>query len=121
MTNMVAVKRVKYPHGSSGREYAPGEPFTALSERDAKGLYFAGKATYAGPSTEKRTTSVDLPEAAHQAKEDVSEPAPLSGSYLRRDMRAENGQTGEAKPSPSSRRGRPPKQPISDASGDDAE
>ena len=30
MIKMVAIRRVKYPHGPSGREYDPGEGFEAL-------------------------------------------------------------------------------------------
>ena len=56
MQQMVATKRVKYPHGPDGREYAPGEAFTALSDRDAKALYIAGKARYGATAN-----ATDLP------------------------------------------------------------
>lgn len=99
MVNMVAVKRVKYPHGPTGREYAPGEPFTALSERDAKGLFIAGKAKY---GTVDVPSAVDLPREvmtrqvkAEDAPEptevnaDAGEPKPKRGRYKRRDLQAE--------------------------------
>jgi hypothetical protein len=115
--HMVAVKRVKYPHGNAGKEYQPGEPFEALSERDAKGLYIAGKAKYG-----KAANKTDLPKPAVTVKEVEAEPAPLSRSYLRRDMTAEPaGLTGQDNPSPSSRRGRPPRNTTYPSFGEDGE
>lgn len=99
MVNMVAAKRVKYPHGPTGREYAPGEPFTALSERDAKGLFISGKAKY---GTADVPSLVDLPrevmtrqvkaEGATETPEvnaDAGEPKPKGRRYKRRDLQAE--------------------------------
>lgn len=112
MTAMIAEKRVKYPHGPTGREYAPGEPFTALSERDAKGLYIAGKAKYGAPANK-----TDLPAEVMQPKaEEAPEETvfPLSRHYQRRDMRAEDGQTGEETSAQSLRRGRQPRKQTSE-------
>lgn len=103
---MVALKRVKYPHGPSGKEYAPGETFEALSERDAKALSIVGKAEYG-----QKKSKTDLPKEAMKRapkKEAAEAPAPLAPTYQRRDMQAA-GRTGEETPAPSSRRGRPPK------------
>lgn len=117
MIDMIAAKRVKYPHGHGGREYQPGEPLKALSERDAKGLFVSGRAIYGKP-----TNKTDLPKPVTKAKEAPAEPeAPLSRSYHRRDMVAEGSQTGEDSLSPSSRRGRPRKVQTSEASEDDSE
>jgi hypothetical protein len=119
--SMIAAKRVKYPHGPDGREYRAGEDFEALSERDAKGLYVSGAARYAAPFEKKARSVVDIPKRAVKAVEPevAEEPAPLSGTYLRRDMQAV-GQTGEDKPVQSSRRGRPRKVWNSPDSEDDA-
>jgi hypothetical protein len=114
MVPMTAAKRVKYPHGPTGREYAPGETFHALSDRDAKGLYVSGKATYGGKVVKNKT---DMPKVEAKAKEVAEERAPL---YQRRDMRAEIGPTGEDKSPPSSRRGRLSAKSTPDSSGDDA-
>jgi hypothetical protein len=115
MVPMTAAKRVKYPHGPDGKEYAPGETFSALSERDAKGLYVAGKAIYGGAAPKNKT---DLPKSEPKAKEVAEERAPL---YQRRDMRAESGPTGEAKSPLSSRPGRQSARSTPKPSGDDAE
>lgn len=102
MVSMIAAKRVKYPHGHTGKEYKPGEPFTALSERDAKQLYIRGVATYGKPANK-----TDLPKKAAKIEEAPVEPeAPLSRTYHRRDMQAQDTQTGEDSLSSSSRRGR---------------
>lgn len=73
---------------------------------------------------EVTTKSVDLPKAVlspirpplPEGEPVPFEPAP---TYLRRDMTA--GQTGEAKPSFSSRRGRQPKEQTSEESGEGQE
>lgn len=108
---MVAAKRVKYPHGPTGKEYGPGEAFEALSERDAKALFISGKATYGKP-----TNKTDLPRKKEEAV--VTTPLSETGRYQRRDMRAEAGQTGEEALRPSPRRGRPPRARTSQDSED---
>lgn len=123
--NMVALKRVKYPHGSAGREYAPGEPLVALSERDAKALYVSGRARY-GEAANK----TDLPNMApvdpqRSSVDDTHAPVkeesvPLEQTYQTRHLAA-GGPTGEAKPSPSSRRGRARSARTSEASEDDSD
>lgn len=87
-----------------------------VSEKEAHLLTAIGKAKAATVAA-KKPAHVDLPKPVKEA----AEPAPLSGNYLRRDLRAEDGQTGGANALPSSRRGRPPKQQTSDNSEDDAE
>jgi hypothetical protein len=107
MVDMVAAKRVKYPHGPDGREYAPGEAFQALSERDAKGLFIAGKATY---GTAAKPSAVDLPVMQRATKveplAEVEDPAPLS--YRTRHMTAA-GPTGGVKQPSSSHQAPAPK------------
>ena len=99
MIKMVAIRRVKYPHGPTGREYDIGEGFEALSERDAKGLFVAGKAK---PGEAENKTNP--PKQVVKVEEVVAEPqSPL---YKRRDMQAETGQTGADKSPPSSPAGR---------------
>lgn len=120
MTQMVATKRVKYPHGPTGREYAPGESFAALSERDAKGLFIAGKAKY-GTAANKTDLPAEVmkPAKVEKVEEAPDDPvAPLSLSsqtYRTRDMTATNfGRTGEETSAPSLRRGRQPRKQTSD-------
>lgn len=114
MVNMVAVKRVKYPHGHTGKEYQPNEPFVALSDRDARGLYVAGKARY-GEKDEAPRNPTDLPVARAAKSEPLTETDdPNSdsrrGHYQRRDMTAEPaGRTGEAAKPSSSRQAPAPK------------
>jgi hypothetical protein len=111
MMQLVAKKRVKYPHGPTGKEYAPGETFDALSERDAKALVIVGKAEYGKP-----TNKTDLP--ADVMKPKKVEEAPVEPEtplrYQRRDMRAADGPIGEEISALSSRRGRQPKRLTSD-------
>ena len=98
---MEALKRVKYPHGPTGRAYAPGEKFEALSDRDAKALSLVGKAKIL---EDKKANPVDLPAEVMKPKakamkadepEPKEEPAaadvPLRRGrfYHRRDMKAE--------------------------------
>ena len=97
MIKMVAIRRVKYPHGPTGREYDIGEGFEALSERDAKALFVAGKARQG--EAENKTN----PPKQVVKVEEVAAQSPL---YKRRDMQAETGQTGAAKSPPSSPAGR---------------
>lgn len=111
MPMLKAIREVRY----ASVTYRPGDTFEA-SDKDAKILKAVKKAEDANDAPK----TVDLPNSVMAAKE-VGEPAPLSQSYLRRDMRAEGGQTGEAKPSQSSHRGRPRKARTSNASEDDAE
>jgi hypothetical protein len=106
---MVALKRVKYPHGPTGKEYTSGESFTALSERDAKGLYISGKARYGAASNK-----TDLPKPAKVEEAPVEPEAPLHQFYQTRHMEA--GPIGEEQPSPSSRPGRRPRKRNSDDS-----
>ena len=96
MLRLIALRRVKYPHGSAGREYAPGEGFDALSERDAKVLKAAGRAKDA-PEVERpklveikapvyRTAAVTpAPTVEPETETDV----PAKRQYRRRDMSAE--------------------------------
>lgn len=92
------------------REFYAGDRFAVASAADAKRLVRRSRAeiieTVAAPR--------DVP--AVVVKEEEPEPAPLSdiGHYLRRDMRADSGQTGETTSLPSSRRGRPRKAQTSE-------
>lgn len=112
MPTITALKEVVY----AGRTYYPGDTFDA-SEKDAKILCLLRKTSSGAPA--RRV--VDLPPRVAKAVEPevAEEPAPLSGSYLRRDMQAV-GQTGEDKPVQSSRRGRPRKVQVLPDSEDDA-
>ena len=96
---MEALKRVKYPHGPTGREYAPGEKFEALSDRDAKALSLVGKAKILEV---KKANPVDLPDEVMKPKAKAMEPEPAPQEapveadvplrrgrfYQRRDMKA---------------------------------
>jgi hypothetical protein len=95
MIKMIASKKLKYPHGSSGKEYKAGDKFEALSERDAKTLNIIGKAAY---DTKGKRKTVDLPTKAMEPQPPVEEPKveevkaeePVEvPTYNRRDMRAE--------------------------------
>lgn len=116
---MIALKRVKYPHGNTGREYAPGEAFTALSERDAKALSISGKARPCRQGRAKAAPSspAALPAAA-MTTPDPNQDGESRLQYQRRDMQAQDGQTGEATSPPSSRRGRRRNAPTSAPSED---
>ena len=105
--NMVALKRVKYPHGPAGREYAPGEPLVALSERDAKALYVSGRAKYG-----EAANMTDLPKPAVEVAAAKEESVPLDQSYQTRHLEA--GPTGAETSPSSSRRGRQPRKQTSD-------
>jgi len=112
MALLKAIREVRY----AGETRYPGDTFEA-SDKDAKLLKAIGKAEYGGEPSNK----TDLPKRVKQPTKEVAEaPAPLSGTYLRRDMVA-TGQTGGDNPAPSSRRGRPPKVQALPYSEDDAE
>lgn len=110
---MIALKRVKYPHGPSGKEYAPGEAFTALSERDAKALYVSGRARQA--ERDVPVSPAELPSAAAVSEAAPNQEGESRRQYQRRDMQAVDGQTGEDPPLRSSRRGRRQNAPNSES------
>lgn len=88
---MIALKRVKYPSGPAGREYKSGEPLTALSDRDAKALWIAGRAKYVATSSPAPTyqTAALAPEPAPVPLDEAPQPRARRG-YRRRDMTAED-------------------------------
>lgn len=80
---LIAKKKFRYPRGGSDAvEYAPGDTFRALSERDAKTLVLTRVAEEAPRRTSKKAMATkpgqDVPTLAE------------SGEYSRRDMRAED-------------------------------
>lgn len=107
MVKIVATQ--KLPYGS--KHYAAGEEFEA-SDKDARLLVKIGRAAHvqvahhapaAVAATPPEPASPEVQEAAQEAPDHPR-------TYSRRDMQAAPaGQTGPAKSSPSSRRGRPPK------------
>lgn len=98
MPNLIATKEVRY----AGKTMLAGESFEA-SDKDAKVLVAIKKAEYGGAAKNK----TDLPKKAAKIEEAPVEPeAPLSRTYHRRDMQAQDTQTGEDSLSSSSRRGR---------------
>lgn len=101
---LVALKELRY----AGTNYLPGASFEA-SDRDARLLKAVKKAGDPPPAPEK-PVHVDMP--APPAKE--PNPGPFVASYLRRDMQAEDGRTGETTSLQFSRRGRPRKVQISE-------
>jgi hypothetical protein len=109
MPTLEALKEIFY-----GRvTYQPGDKFES-SEKDAKVLAAVGKAkAVEAPKPAAAPEEVQPPqEPQPQAEQKEAEPAPLAEpapapmTYRRRDMQAEDGQTGEAKSPPLSRRGR---------------
>lgn len=109
MPELKALRELRY----GGKTIFPGEGFEA-SEKEAKLLKAIGKATDG-----EVANKTDLPKAA-TAPEPAPEPDPVplqdAGHYQRRDMRAEDGQTGEETSPASSRRGRRRKAQTSDDS-----
>lgn len=102
MPKLVATKAVRY----AGKEMAAGEEFDA-SDKDAKLLIAVHKAELAPPP--KRPRHIDSqpkvePKALKPVEEPAADPKPASGLYQRRDMRAEDGRTGETTSAPSSHR-----------------
>lgn len=104
---LVALKELRY----AGATYLPGAMFEA-ADKDARLLKAVKRAADASTKPAK-PAHVDIP--APPAKE-AEEPSPefVPGHYQRRDMRAEDGRTGEATSLQSLRRGRPRKEPNSD-------
>jgi len=93
-----------------------GDAFEA-TDRDARLLKAIGKAVGDG-SLPNRT---DLPVLkSKEAPVEPEAPLPGLGAYQRRDLRAEDGRSGEASAARSSRRARPRKEPALPDSGDDA-
>lgn len=89
--NLVATRRVKYPAGSGGTEYDVGQPFKALSEKDAKVLVAVGRAKYA----EQAINKTNLPKrqilttAVKPADPLAEAPQPGRKTYSRRDLTPE--------------------------------
>ena len=90
----------RLPYGRN--VYRRGEEFEA-SDKDARLLKFIRKAADAvapPPPAKVKAIVQEVP---------AEPPVPLSSHYLRRDMRAEDGRTGETTSLRLSRRGRPRK------------
>lgn len=110
MVTMIANQKVKYPRGPHGREHEKHAVFEVATDKEAFGLKMRGLARYAEP-----VNKTDLPVEVMKPKVEeapVEPEAPLR--YLRRDMRATDGPTGEETSAPSSRRGRQPRKQTSD-------
>ena len=115
MPQLTATRELRY----GGKTLLEGDSFEA-TDKDARTLIAIKKAEAAGSSPKNKT---DLPkEVMKPAKvEKVEEEAPSepvvplsTQNYMRRDMRATDGPTGEETSVPSSRRGRQPRKPTSD-------
>lgn len=118
MPALIATKELRY----GDRTVHPGEPFDA-SEKDARLLKAIGKAKDGEPVNKTDLPKATMPSPADPELGDDKEqepPAPLErgASYQTRHMEADTGLTGEEKPSPSSRRGRPQKGRKSERSED---
>lgn len=99
MARLVALKRVRYPRGPDGKEYAPGEEFETAGnyeERDTKVLVIKGEAKPAEGQYQTRAMSADPERPKTQAVNEVpvvnvtDEPTPAKRVYRRRDMTAED-------------------------------
>jgi hypothetical protein len=108
MVKIIATQNLPYGH----RRYAAGEEFDA-SEKDAKLLVKIGRASHVHhtrhlEAPEPQIVEPPPPVAEITPKEAAPEAQPDPQTYRRRDMVAEApakaGPTGQAKPSPSSRR-----------------
>lgn len=122
MVQIIATREIRY----AGKRVLPGERFDA-SEKDAKIYVAIKRATLPPPEPTPppraiRTMSAPPPKPASAASpeaapapEPEAEAAPEATAhpqtYSRRDMAAEPlaGQTGQVRPSPSSRQAPPPK------------
>lgn len=95
---LVAMKRLRYPSGPEGKEYQPGQEFTALSDRDAKALTLVRAAravdapapkSAAKASPEPIAAQPNLLTTASMKAEDEA-PTPAPRRYRRRDMQPED-------------------------------
>lgn len=110
---MIATRH--YYDKAASKEYRAGTSFEVASEEEADRLVRRKKAM----RSERTRNVTDLPDytpvpATQSPDPDEAIDAPKSEGlarpiYQRRDMQAENGQTGEVEPSQLSRRGRPPR------------
>lgn len=117
MQKLTAIKEFRY----GGAQRFPGDQFDA-SDKDAKLLAAVGRAEIAKPRELPRHIET---QRATVKKMEAEDEAPKSepGRYLRRDMQAEGGQTGEvasrsssqadqAPAAPSKQRGKRPGRPA---------
>ena len=105
---MVATRR--FYLDTERRDVEANAEFSVRSEIEADKLERRKRAVRKPVETKaERPARVDIPKPVEKAVEPAQSPLPESGHYQRRDMRAEDGRTGEATSAPSSRRGRPPK------------
>jgi hypothetical protein len=112
MVAMIAMKTVYYGR----REYRPGQEFDVRIDREVDRLVRANKAKLA-PA---KPAMIDLP--AMKAEEAPGEPKRRGRppKYLRRDMVATDGQTGEEIPLPSSLQDLPSEEPTSPVSEEES-
>lgn len=76
MVKLVALKRLRYPRGPSGKEYVAGETFEALSEKDAHTLKLVRIATEPKDYVEPPKAEPRPPAPQPPTPEPVPEPPP---------------------------------------------
>jgi hypothetical protein len=91
--DLICTRKLRYPAGSAGKEYVPGDAFKALSERDAKVLVAVGRAK---ESAMKARNKTDLPKVAAEPRVPLAQSGETpaveqtsSRQYNRRDLTAE--------------------------------
>lgn len=99
MAKMVTLKRLRYPRGGTdGKDYAPGDEFETLSDRDTKALSLLRLAKVAEPTVPlpvKRGPGRPSKSSYQTADVKAEEPEPqveppYVRRYGRRDMTAED-------------------------------
>jgi hypothetical protein len=104
---MIAMKTV-YDRAAR-KEYRPGVEFEVSDDNEASRLERTRKAKRAPV----KPAHVDLPKAMKAEEPEAPKPVGRRGRYQRRDMTAEDGQTGEEIPLPSSLQVPPSEEPTS--------
>lgn len=74
MIKLVALKKLHYPSGPSGKEYIAGQDFEALSENDASALTKVRAAKYPDTPSARPHVNVPPPPLQTRAMEPVAEP-----------------------------------------------
>lgn len=72
---LVALKRLRYPRGPSGKEYAAGDTFEALSEKDARTLKLIRVAEEPSSKKPKAEKPVEPPPPVEEPPASLPNPA----------------------------------------------
>jgi hypothetical protein len=116
MTKMVALRRVYSRHNR--KEFLPGQTFHEMEDREVRKME-RSKRAMAAPDMDKPAL-VDLPVMKTEEAPGESKRRGRPPKYLRRDMTATDGQTGEEIPLPSSPVVPLSEEPISTGSEDES-